>query len=80
MENEPNADLQQADDPAGWDVVASTITNLEGAQLLGETLERKRCLSIVTDEIAKGIMRGIPATSGAMVVLARIAAAIEHGA
>ena len=90
MENEPNADLPQADDPArdaAWDGIAESeaalwrvqATDLEGtARLVGATAERKRNLAIVAAEIAEGVRRGIPATSGVMVMLARIAAAIEN--
>ena len=41
-------------------------------------VEKKRCFDVVAGEVAKGQAMKLPATSGVMVILARISAAINN--
>jgi len=65
----------------GWD----DVLDVETRATIGDNAmedahnERERCLGLVRAEIEEGRIRGIPETSGTMIILHRIAAAIAHG-
>jgi hypothetical protein len=59
----------------GWEGVLDTLTAKEDATCA----ERMRCGMIVQDEIERGRARGVPETSGVMIILARVAMAISNG-
>ena len=61
----------------GWDDVERTLqANDADAATMDE---RARCEAIVTGELERGRLRGIPETAGVMVILHRIAMAIQNG-
>jgi len=69
-------------EPDGWkQVEAAERLREEGAALVTAsfTNERARCVALVKAEIEEGTKRGIPLTSGTMIILHRLALAIEHG-
>jgi hypothetical protein len=59
----------------GWDDVERMLTAKDEAT----SDERARCAELVAIEIENGRMRGVPDTSGVMLILHRIAAAITNG-
>ena len=73
-------------DPDGWKQVeavelqSAAESELQRARWeTALTLERGRCLALVRTEIEEGTKRGIPMTSGTMIILHRLAHSIEHG-
>jgi hypothetical protein len=61
----------------GWDAIVLEQTANEDALRTAVDDERSRCLLIVRRELEEGKARGIPSTSGIMIVLERIARSIE---
>jgi hypothetical protein len=55
----------------GWDKIEAVEKRDE--------MDRARCLALVRAEIEEGTKRGIPITSGTMIILHRLAHLIEHG-
>jgi hypothetical protein len=75
-----------SDEPDGWDKVeAAELQSVAESELqrarweTALTLERGRCADLIKAEIEEGTKRGIPITSGTMIILHRLALAIEHG-
>jgi hypothetical protein len=70
------------DEKPGWnEVEVAESMRAEGAQHV-ETAwktERQRCVALVKTEIEEGLRRGIPQTSGTMLILYRLQSAIENG-
>lgn len=72
-------------EPDGWkQVEVAERLSEEGAAMVvmvatAGTNERGRCVALVRSEIEEGIKRGIPFTSGTMIILHRLAHLIEHG-
>lgn len=58
----------------GWEEVEAMLSAKDDAT----AGERERCAAIVSGEIERGRLRGIPDTSGVMVILHRIVAAISN--
>jgi hypothetical protein len=58
----------------GWDDVEEMVLAKDEPMMA----ERDRCAAIVSGEIERGRLRGIPDTSGVMVILHRIYAAISN--
>ena len=71
--------------PDLWDKLAqaesavSLVENVERAVGAAVSEERQRCYSIVLDEIERGRVAGLPATSAAVKLLYRVASAINNG-
>jgi hypothetical protein len=70
------------DEKRGWsEVEVAERLRAEGVQQV-ETAwkaERQRCVALVKTEIEEGLRRGIPQTSGTMIILYRLQSAIENG-
>jgi hypothetical protein len=61
----------------GWDDVERTLqANDADAATMDE---RARCEAMVQGELERGRLRGVPETSGVMIILHRIALAISSG-
>ena len=63
----------------GWDQVEAAELSSSVGMDEAKNAERERCSVVVQSEIEEGRIRGIPETSGTMIILHRIAAAIAHG-
>jgi hypothetical protein len=66
----------------GWnEVEVAERHRAEGVQQVEAAwkTERERCLALVKVEIVEGKRRGIPDTSGTMLILYRLQSAIENG-
>jgi len=66
----------------GWnEVEVAERHRVEGVQQVEAAwkTERERCLALVKVEIEEGKRRGIPPTSGTMLILYRLQSAIENG-
>ena len=79
-ERENTALLTSSVDDA-WTDLATLETHRDAVNLIDQATldERQRCKDIIIAEASKGKAAGIPSSSGVMVLLARIAAAIENG-
>jgi hypothetical protein len=81
----PDGEVRRADevphvvDSAWQEVAAAEVPHVVDAISIYAVGERSRCTALVEAEIAKGTDAGIPLTSGTMVILHRIAAAIRDG-
>jgi hypothetical protein len=70
------------DEKPGWnEVETAERMRAEGATQVATAwkTERTRCLELVRTEIVEGKRRGIPDTSGTMLILYRLQSAIENG-
>ena len=70
------------ENPDGWkEVEAAERMRTEGAEhVIGAwQKERDRCLALVRAELEEGKRRGIPETSGTMLILYRLEGAIGNG-
>ena len=66
------------DDP--WDGVMQDVQAATlDAVIKAVDQERKRCLAIVTAEIARGEVRGVPPNAAVMLLLRRVEGAIRDG-
>jgi len=77
-----SAEDNAVSEKTGWNEVevsermrAEGVTQVETAW----KTERTRCLELVRTEIVEGKRRGIPDTSGTMLILYRLQSAIENG-
>jgi hypothetical protein len=69
-------------DKPGWnEVETAERMRAEGAAQVEAAwkTERTRCLALIKTEIEEGLRRGIPQTSGTMLILYRLQSAIENG-
>jgi len=67
---------------SGWDEIQKTEqanTDVSAHVEAAWKSERERCVRLVRAEIAEGVSRGVPLTSGAMLILHRLEAAIGNG-
>ena len=70
------------ENPDGWkEVEVAERMRTEGAEHVTAAWqkERDRCLALVRAELEEGKRRGIPETSGTMLILYRLEAAIGNG-
>jgi hypothetical protein len=77
-----NTDATSTNEKPGWnEVEVAERLRAEGAQQVEVAwkTERERCLALVKGEIDEGLRRGIPQTSGTMLILYRLQSAIENG-
>ena len=82
MSEPANTDATSTDDKPGWnEVEVAERLRTEGAQQVEAAwkAERARCLALVKGEIEEGKRRGIPQTSGTMLILYRLEGAIGNG-